>query len=36
MADIALEPGAAAPAGPRFAPVSANYGRYALALLVAI
>jgi predicted MFS family arabinose efflux permease len=36
MADIALEPGAAAPAQPRFAPVSASYGRYALALLVAI
>lgn len=36
MADIALEPGAAAPAAPRFAPVSANYGRYALGLLVAI
>jgi len=36
MADIALEPGAAAPAEPRFAPVSANYGRYALTLLVLI
>ena len=36
MADIALEPGAAAPAAPRFAPVSASYGRYALGLLVAI
>lgn len=36
MADIVMEPGAAAPAAPRFAPVSANYGRYALALLVAI
>jgi len=31
-----LEPGAGAPAAPRFAPVSANYGRYALTLLVAI
>jgi predicted MFS family arabinose efflux permease len=41
MADIALkagalEPGAAAPSEPRFAPVSAAYGRYALTLLVAI
>jgi predicted MFS family arabinose efflux permease len=36
MADIVMEPGAAAPAAPRFAPVSANYGRYALGLLVAI
>ncbi len=36
MADIALEPGAAAPSQPRFAPVSASYGRYALTLLVAI
>src|SRR5437764_921950 len=36
MADIALDPAAAAPAQPRFAPVSAGYGRYALALLVAI
>jgi predicted MFS family arabinose efflux permease len=36
VADVALEPGAGAPAGPRFAPVSANYGRYALTLLVAI
>lgn len=34
MADIALEPGAAA--APRFAPVSASYGRYALTLLVMI
>ncbi len=34
MVDIALEPGA--PAAPRFAPVSAAYGRYALTLLVAI
>lgn len=31
-----MEPGAAAPAAPRFAPVSASYGRYALTLLVAI
>ena len=30
------EPGADAPAEPRFAPVSASYGRYALTLLVAI
>src|SRR5580765_1652098 len=36
MADIALEPGASAPATPRFAPVSASYGRYALTLLVMI
>jgi predicted MFS family arabinose efflux permease len=36
MADIVMEPGAVAPAAPRFAPVSANYGRYALGLLVAI
>jgi predicted MFS family arabinose efflux permease len=36
MADIALEPGAGAPAAPRFAPVSASYGRFALGLLVAI
>ena len=36
MADIVLEPGAVAPSEPRFAPVSAAYGRYALALLVAI
>ncbi|WP_372781677.1 spinster family MFS transporter [Phenylobacterium sp.] len=36
MADIVLEPGAAAPSAPRFAPVSASYGRYALTLLVAI
>lgn len=36
MVDIVVEPGAAAPAAPRFAPVSANYGRYALGLLVAI
>jgi predicted MFS family arabinose efflux permease len=36
VADIVLEPGAAAPAEPRFAPVSASYGRYALTLLVAI
>jgi predicted MFS family arabinose efflux permease len=36
VADIALEPGASAPAEPRFAPVSAAYGRYALTLLVAI
>ena len=35
MADVVMEPGAA-PAAPRFAPVSASYGRYALALLVAI
>ena len=35
MADIVLEPGAAAPAE-RFAPVSPAYGRYALTLLVAI
>ncbi|HEY2752579.1 MFS transporter [Phenylobacterium sp.] len=36
MVDAVLEPGAAAPSEPRFAPVSASYGRYALALLVAI
>src|SRR3569832_1426856 len=36
LADVALEPGVAAPAGPRFAPVSASYGRYALTLLVLI
>ena len=36
MADVVIEPGAAAPEAPRFAPVSANYGRYALTLLVAI
>lgn len=36
MTDAVLEPGAGAPAAPRFAPVSASYGRYALALLVAI
>ena len=36
MADIALGPAGAAPAAPRFAPVSASYGRYALGLLVAI
>src|SRR3954471_17086151 len=36
LTDAVLEPGAAAPAAPRFAPVSASYGRYALALLVAI
>jgi predicted MFS family arabinose efflux permease len=36
MVDVVLEPGAAAPSAPRFAPVSASYGRYALALLVAI
>ncbi|MFL5297430.1 MAG: spinster family MFS transporter [Phenylobacterium sp.] len=36
MADVALEPGAGAPSAPRFAPVSASYGRYALTLLVAI
>jgi predicted MFS family arabinose efflux permease len=36
VADVVLEPGATAPSGPRFAPVSASYGRYALALLVAI
>jgi len=36
VADIVLEPGAGAPAAPRFAPVSASYGRYALTLLVAI
>src|SRR3954470_3454871 len=41
MADIAVEPGtgepgAGAPSVPRFAPVSANYGRYALTLLVLI
>lgn len=36
MADIALEPGPAAPSTPRFAPVSASYGRYALTLLVLI
>ena len=39
MADIALEPSGGEPgeaAAPRFAPVSAAYGRYALALLVAI
>lgn len=34
MADAVV--GAGAPAAPRFAPVSAGYGRYALALLVAI
>ncbi len=36
MADVALEPGTSAPAAPRFAPVSASYGRYALTLLVLI
>ena len=37
MADVAIEPAAAAvPDAPRFAPVSASYGRYALGLLVAI
>jgi MFS family permease len=36
LADVVLEPVAGAPAPPRFAPVSANYGRYALTLLVAI
>jgi predicted MFS family arabinose efflux permease len=36
LADVALEPGASAPAVPRFAPVSASYGRYALTLLVLI
>jgi MFS family permease len=36
VTDAVLEPGAAAPPEPRFAPVSAAYGRYALGLLVAI
>jgi predicted MFS family arabinose efflux permease len=36
LADVAIEPGAGAPAAPRFAPVSASYGRYALTLLVLI
>jgi predicted MFS family arabinose efflux permease len=36
MADIAMNPVGVAPAAPRFAPVSASYGRYALGLLVAI
>jgi predicted MFS family arabinose efflux permease len=36
LADVAIEPGAGAPAVPRFAPVSASYGRYALTLLVLI
>jgi MFS family permease len=36
VADVVLEPGAAAPSAPRFAPVSASYGRYALTLLVLI
>jgi hypothetical protein len=36
VVDAVLEPAAAAPSEPRFAPVSASYGRYALALLVAI
>src|SRR6185436_9469752 len=35
VTDAVLEPGAA-PSAPRFAPVSAAYGRYALGLLVAI
>jgi predicted MFS family arabinose efflux permease len=36
VTDAVLEPAAGAPAAPRFAPVSAAYGRYALTLLVAI
>ena len=36
MTDAVLEPAAAGPAAPRFAPVSPAYGRYALGLLVAI
>jgi predicted MFS family arabinose efflux permease len=36
LADVAIEPGAGAAAAPRFAPVSASYGRYALTLLVLI
>jgi MFS family permease len=36
LADVVLERGAGAPVQPRFAPVSPSYGRYALALLVAI
>src|SRR4051812_44816257 len=36
MVDAVIEPGLAARAEPRFAPVSASYGRYALTLLVAI
>ena len=36
MTDAVLEPAAAAPSAPRFAPVSPAYGRYALGLLVAI
>jgi predicted MFS family arabinose efflux permease len=36
VADVVLEPGVGAPSAPRFAPVSASYGRYALTLLVAI
>jgi MFS family permease len=36
VADVAIEPGAGAAAAPRFAPVGANYGRYALTLLVLI
>jgi len=36
MADLALDTGRPVTSEPRFAPVSANYGRYALTLLVAI
>jgi predicted MFS family arabinose efflux permease len=36
VADVVLEAGATASSEPRFAPVSASYGRYALTLLVAI
>ena len=36
MVDAVLKPGVAAAAEPRFAPVSASYGRYALTLLVLI
>jgi len=36
VADVVMEPAAGAASAPRFAPVSASYGRYALGLLVAI
>jgi MFS family permease len=36
LTEAVIDQGAVGPAGPRFAPVSASYGRYALGLLVAI
>src|SRR3954466_5615291 len=36
LTEAVIEPGGRAPAVPRFAPVSASYGRYALTLLVLI